>query len=52
MAVISVWDNENSRWKSNTKKNNSIKKAVKDKEEQGGTQDRVNKWGLNDLLCI
>ena len=25
------------------KTNNSIKKAVKDKEEQGGTQDRVNK---------
>ena len=34
------------------KENNSNKKTVKDKEEQGGTQDRVNKWGLNDLLCI
>ena len=55
MPIISVWDNENNRWKRNEKKNEKktnkqreIQK--KDRKEQGGTEAIVKEWELNDFF--
>ena len=55
MPIISVWDNENNRWKRNekkTKKNqtNREKYKKKDRKEQGGTEAIVKEWELNDFF--
>ena len=47
MLIISIRDNENSRWKRNTKKNKNTKK---DRKEQGGTEAIVKGWELNDFV--
>ena len=48
MSIISVRDNENSRWKRNAKNN---KKTSKDRKEQGGTETIVKGWELRlDLM--
>ena len=56
MPIISIKDNENSRWKRKAKtkqqkkqKNNS-KKSNKDRKEQGGTEAMVKGWELNDFI--
>ena len=43
MAIISVSDNENDRWKRNTKQTNKVRK------EQGETDAIVKWWELNDF---
>ena len=54
MTIISVRENENSRWKRNTKNNNSNKKnktkTSKDRKEKGGTKAVVKGWELNDFV--
>ena len=47
MSKISIRDNENSRWKRNTKKQ---QKHKKDRKEQGGTEAIVKGWELNDFV--
>ena len=51
MPIISIKDNENSRWKRNSKKN-PTKNTNKDRKEQGGTKAIVKVWELNDFVCI
>ena len=48
MAIISVIDNQNNRWKRNAKnKKNKIKKIKK------GTEAIVKEWKLNDFfVCL
>ena len=44
MPIISVIDNENNRWKRNTKK---------EKERKIGTDAMVKEWELNDfVVCL
>ena len=54
MPIISVWDNENNRWKRNEKKNEKKNKQreiqKKDRKEQGGTEAIVKEWELNDFF--
>ena len=50
MPIISVRDNENSRWKRNAKNNNKRKKTKKDRKEQGGTEAIVKGPELNDFV--
>ena len=55
MPIISVWDNENNRWKRNEKKTkkkqtNSEKYKKKDRKEQGGTEAIVKESELNDFF--
>ena len=55
MPIISVWDNENNRWKRNEKKTkkkqtNREKYKKKDRKEQGGTEAIVKQWELNDFF--
>ena len=53
MAIISVRDNENSRWKRSAKNNNNNakkKKRNKDTKEQGRTEVIVKVSGLNDFV--
>ena len=52
MPIISIKDNENSRWKRNAKKKNPTKNTNKDRKEQGGTKAIVKVWELNDFVCI
>ena len=51
MLIISVPDNENNRWKRNTKakKINKQTKKNKDRKEQGGTKTIVKGWELNNF---
>ena len=51
MPIISIKDNENSRWKRNAKKK-PTKNTNKDRKEQGGTKAIVKVWELNDFVCI
>ena len=54
MTIISVRENENSRWKRNTKNNNSNKKTkqkqAKTEKRKGGTKAVVKGWELNDFV--
>ena len=54
MPIISVRDNDNSRWKRNAKSNNDKKqkkqKKNKDRKEQGGTEAIVKGSELNDFV--
>ena len=51
MAIISVIDNQNNRWKRNAKKTtkqNKTKKVIKK-----GTEAIVKEWKLNDFfVCL
>ena len=49
MPIISVRDNENSRWKRNTKSNKETNKNIK---EQGETEAIVKGWEQMIVLCI
>ena len=46
MSIISVRDNENSRWKRNA---NNNKKTNKGRKEQGWREAIVKGWELNDF---
>ena len=48
MPIISVRDNENSRWKKNAKKRKN-RKANKDRKEQGRPEAIVKRPVLNDF---
>ena len=48
MLIISVRDNENSRWKRNANNNNN--KTNKGRKEQGGTEAVVKESELNDFV--
>ena len=53
MPIISVRDNENSRWKTNAKNNdneNNNKETNKDRKEQGGTEAIMKGSELNDFV--
>ena len=57
MPIISVRDNENSRWKRNTKKQNkaktkkkTIRKKTAEKNKEGGLEAVVKEWELNDFI--
>ena len=51
MPIISIRDNENSRWKRNAKNNNNNKTTTnKDRKEQGGTEAIVKRSELNDFV--
>ena len=52
MPIISVRDNENSRWKRNAKSNNNNNNDNKNKDikEQGGTEAIVKGSELNDFV--
>ena len=58
MPIISVWDNENSRWKRNAKKTNQTKnkekseeqKPTKQRKERGGTEAIVKGWELHNFV--
>ena len=43
MPIISVRDNENNRWKRNTKEKKN-QKTNKDRKEPVGTEDTVKEW--------
>ena len=45
MPIISVRDNENNRWKKNSKKKTSIYR-----KEQGETEAIVKGWEVNDFV--
>ena len=47
MSIISVKDNENSRWKRNVKKQ---QKTNKDRKKQWTTEAIVKEWELNDFV--
>ena len=49
MPIIHVRDNENNRWKRNTKKERK-RKRNKDRKEQGVTEAIVKGWELNDSV--
>ena len=47
MPIISARDNENNRWKRNTKRKKT------DRKEQGGQRAIVKGWELNDfVVCL
>ena len=46
MPIISVRDNENSRWKRNAKKT----QPNKDRKERGGTEAIVKGWELHNFV--
>ena len=54
MTIISVRDNENSRWKRNANKNRKKKQTKKetnkDRKEQGGTEAIMKGSKLNDFI--
>ena len=54
MTIISVRDNENSRWKRNAnknrKKNQTKKETNKDKKEHGGTEVIMKESKLNNFI--
>ena len=56
MPIISLRDNENSRWKRNAKKIKIVderemqKKKNKGRKEQGGTEALLKGWELNDFV--
>ena len=52
MPIISIRDNENSRWKRHAKKKKPSKNTNKDRKEQGGTKAIAKVWELNDFVCI
>ena len=51
MSTISVRDNENNRWKRNTKTNKQTNKN-KDRKEQRGTEAIVKGWELSHYSLI
>ena len=46
MPIISVRDNENSKWKRNAKK----PQTNKDRKERGGTEAKVKGWELHNFV--
>ena len=50
MSIISVRNNETSKWKRNAKNNSNNNNNNKDRKEQGGTEAIVNGWELNDFV--
>ena len=51
MLMINAMDNENNRWKRNTKKKaKQNKQTKKGSKEQRGTEAIVKGWELNDFV--
>ena len=50
MPIVSVWNNENNKWKRNAGKKPENKTKKKTKKRTRGTKAIVKGWELNDFV--